>query len=62
MKESRFGAELGALYLALHQVVSGSIPRLRVISRLSLLVLCSALGGFFPRYSVFPLSSKTKLG
>ena len=51
--ECRDGAVVRAL--ASHQCGPGSIPRLGVIRELSLLVLCSALRGFFPGTPVFPL-------
>ena len=47
--------------LAFHQCGPGSISALGVICGLSLLVLYSAMRGFSPGCSGFPLSSKTNI-
>ena len=57
---SREGRGAVVRALASHRCGSGSILRLGVICGLSLLVLFSALKGFFSGYSCFPLSTKNQ--
>ena len=59
----RYGGKVGLVMrvLAFHQCDPGSISALGGICGLSLLVLYSAMRGFFPGYSGFSLSTKTNI-